>query len=200
MVADRINAAARRVPVWSVWLILLVPAVWTFWLGLTGGLGAEPIKALERELGEVALQLLVLGLCITPLRRFLGLNLIRFRRAIGLLAFTYVGLHLLVWLVLDVQIPAQIWADIVKRPYVTVGFTAFLLMIPLALTSNDWSLRRLGPRWRQLHKLTYGVAVLGAVHFIWLSKGFQIEPLIYLAMILGLLALRWRASRRVQRA
>jgi len=200
MVVDRINALARRVPVWSVWLVLLAPAVWTFWLGLTGGLGAEPIKALERELGEVALQLLVLGLCITPLRRFLGLNLIRFRRAIGLLAFTYVGLHLLVWLVLDVQIPAQIWADIVKRPYVTVGFTAFLLMIPLALTSNDWSLRRLGPRWRQLHKLTYGVAVLGAVHFIWLSKGFQIEPLIYLAMILGLLALRWRASRRVQRA
>ena len=146
MVVDRINVAARRVPVWSVWLILLVPAVWTFWLGLTGGLGAEPIKALERELGEVALQLLVLGLCITPLRRFLGINLIRFRRAVGLLAFTYVGLHLLVWLVLDVQIPAQIWADIVKRPYVTVGFTAFLLKIPLALTSNDWSLRRLGPR------------------------------------------------------
>jgi sulfoxide reductase heme-binding subunit YedZ len=200
MVADRINAAARRVPVWSVWLILLVPAVWTFWLGLTGGLGAEPIKALERELGEVALQLLVLGLCITPLRRFLGLNLIRFRRAMGLLAFTYVGLHLLVWLVLDVQIPAQIWTDIVKRPYVTVGFTAFLLMIPLALTSNDWSLRRLGPMWRQVHKLTYGVAVLGAVHFIWLSKGFQIEPLIYLAVILGLLALRLRARRRVQRA
>ncbi|MEQ8900845.1 MAG: protein-methionine-sulfoxide reductase heme-binding subunit MsrQ [Roseovarius sp.] len=197
---ERINALARHVPVWSVWLILLVPAVWTFWLGLTGGLGAEPIKALERELGEVALQLLVLGLCITPLRRFLGINLIRFRRAIGLLAFTYVGLHLLVWLVLDVQIPAQIWADIVKRPYVTVGFTAFLLMIPLALTSNDRSLRRLGPRWRQLHKLTYGVAVLGSVHFIWLSKGFQIEPLIYLTAILGLLALRLRARRRVQRA
>jgi sulfoxide reductase heme-binding subunit YedZ len=188
------------VPVWSVWLVLLVPAVWTFWLGLTGGLGAEPIKALERELGEVALQLLVLGLCITPLRRVLGINLIRFRRAIGLLAFTYVGLHLLVWLVLDVQIPAQIWADIVKRPYVTVGFTAFVLMIPLALTSNDRALRRLGPMWRQVHKLTYGVAVLGAVHFIWLSKGFQIEPLIYLAVILGLLALRLRARRRVQRA
>jgi sulfoxide reductase heme-binding subunit YedZ len=134
------------------------------------------------------------------LRRFLGINLIRFRRAIGLLAFTYVGLHLLVWLVLDVQILAQIWADIVKRPYVTVGFTAFLLMIPLAATSNDWSLRRLGPRWRRLHKLTYGVAVLGAVHFIWLSKGFQIEPLIYLAAILGLLVLRWRVRGRVQRA
>src|SRR6056297_3161098 len=166
MVVDRINALARRVPVWSVWLVLLAPAVWTFWRGLTGGLGAEPIKALERELGEVALQLVILGLCITPLRRFLGLNLIRFRRAIGLLTFTYVGLHLLVWLVLDVQILAQIWADIVKRPYITIGMVGFVLMIPLAVTSNNLSIRKLGPKtWRRLHQLTYVTAVLGAVHF-----------------------------------
>ncbi|MBS4011972.1 MAG: protein-methionine-sulfoxide reductase heme-binding subunit MsrQ [Roseovarius sp.] len=200
MLRDQINGLARRVPVWAVWLIGLMPGVWAFYLGLTGGLGAEPIKALERELGEVALQLLILGLCITPLRRHVGVNLIRFRRAVGLLTFSYVASHLLVWLVLDVQLLAQIWADIVKRPYVTIGFAAFLLMIPLALTSNDWSVRRLGPRWRALHRLTYGVAVLGAVHFLWLSKGFQIEPLVYLAVILGLLALRWRPigqSRRV---
>ena len=187
-------------PAWPLYIVAVVPPVWLLWQGLTGGLGVEPIKALEHELGELALQLLIAGLCITPLRRFAGVNLLRYRRAVGLIAFFYVVLHLLVWLVLDVQIPAQIWADIVKRPYVTVGFTAFLLMIPLALTSNDRALRRLGPRWRQLHKLTYGVAVLGAVHFIWLSKGFQIEPLIYLAVILGLLALRLRAKRRVQRA
>ncbi|MGR3547511.1 MAG: protein-methionine-sulfoxide reductase heme-binding subunit MsrQ [Roseovarius sp.] len=196
MLQDRINGLARRVPVWAVWLLGLAPAVWTFYLGLTGGLGAEPIKALERELGEVALQLVILGLCITPLRRHLGVNLIRFRRAVGLLAFTYVCLHLLVWLVLDVQIWAQIWADILKRPYVTVGFTAFLMMCPLALTSNDLSVRRLGPRWRVLHRLTYAVAILAAVHFIWLSKGFQIEPLVYLGVILALLALRWRPMRQ----
>ena len=200
MLAKRINGALRHVPAWPLYIVAVVPPVWLLWQGLTGGLGVEPIKALEHELGELALQLLIAGLCITPLRRFAGVNLLRYRRAVGLIAFFYVVLHLLVWLVLDVQIPAQIWADIVKRPYVTVGFTAFLLMIPLALTSNDRALRRLGPRWRQLHKLTYGVAVLGAVHFIWLSKGFQIEPLIYLAVILGLLALRLRAKRRVQRA
>ena len=145
------------------------------------------------------MQLVILGLCITPLRRYLGVNLIRFRRAVGLLAFTYVSLHLLVWLVLDVQIWAQIWVDILKRPYVTVGFTAFLMMIPLALTSNDLSLRRLGPRWRALHRLTYAVAILAAVHFIWLSKGFQIEPLVYLAVILALLGLRWRPMRQSRR-
>ena len=193
-----INASVRRVPVWLVWLVGLLPSVWFLYLGLTGGLGAGPIKALEHELGKVALQLLVVGLAITPMRRYLGVNLIRFRRAIGLLAFTYVALHLLVWLVLDVQNVARVWADIVKRPYVTIGFAAFVLMIPLAVTSNNLSVRRLGAQWRLLHRLTYVVAVLGAVHFIWLSKGGQIEPLVYLGVILTLVASRltWRRAPR----
>jgi len=182
---DRINALARRLPVWALWLGYGWAAPWLIYLGATGGLGAEPIKALERELGEIALQLLIIGLCLTPLRRYLGVNLLRFRRAIGLLAFSYVCLHLALWLFLDVQDAGRIWADIVKRPYVTVGMTAFALM-----TSNDRAVRWLGARWRRLHRLTYAVAVLGAVHFIWLSKGFQIEPLAYLAVILALLALR----------
>lgn len=197
---DQINSFARQVPTWAVYLLLGAPSVWLFYLGLTGGLGIEPIKALEHELGGIALQLLIAGLCITPLRRFVGVNLMKFRRAFGLLTFYYVCLHLLVWLVLDVQIPAQIWADIVKRPYVTIGFSAFLLLVPLAATSNTWSVRKLGPKWRQLHKLTYLAAILGAVHFIWLVKGFQIEPLVYLAVILGLLALRVRPARKKQAA
>ena len=200
MWAGPINGAVRRVPVWVLWIGGLVPALWFFYLGLTGGLGAEPIKALEHELGLVALQLVVAGLAITPLRRHLGINLLRFRRAVGLLAFTYVGLHLAVWLFLDVQDAARIGADILKRPFVTVGFAAFVLMIPLAVTSNDLALRRLGPRWRRLHRLVYPAAVLGAVHFVWLAKGFQIEPLLYLALILVLLALRVRLSWWVRRA
>ncbi len=195
MIVDRLNAVARRVPTWAVYVAYALPAPVLVYMGATGGLGVEPIKALERELGEIALQLLVIGLCITPLRRYLGMNLLKFRRAFGLLAFFYVTLHLLVWLVLDVQIPAQIWADIVKRPYVTIGMAAFVLMIPLALTSTNRAVRRLGSGWRRLHKLTYVVAVLGAVHFIWLTKGFQIEPLAYLGVILGLLALRLRPAR-----
>ena len=190
MLADRVNAAVRRVPVWAVYGLGLLPAPWFLYLGLTGGLGVEPIKALEHELGLVALQLLVAGLAITPLRRLAGVNLIRFRRAIGVLAFTYVALHLLVWLVLDVQALDRIWADIVKRPYITVGMIGFLAMIPLALTSNNWSVRRLGARWRHLHKLTYLVVLLGALHFVMLRKGFQIEPLLYLGAIVVLLALR----------
>ena len=141
-----------------------------------------------------------MGLCITPLRRFAGVNLLRFRRAVGLIAFFYVLLHLLVWLVLDVQIPAQIWADIVKRPYITVGMAGFALLIPLALTSNNLSVRRLGGlRWRQLHRLTYAAVLLGALHFVMLAKGFQIEPLAYLIAVLGLLALRLPALETMSR-
>lgn len=190
MLAERVNGAVRRVPVWLIYMVGLLPAPWFLYLGLTGGLGVEPIKALEHELGLFALQLLIAGLCVTPLRRFAGVNLIRFRRAIGVLAFTYVALHLLVWLVLDVQTPARIWADIVKRPYITIGMIGFLLMLPLALTSNNWSVRRLGLKWRQLHKLTYIAVLLSAVHFVMLSKGFQIEPLLYLVAIVMLLAMR----------
>ena len=203
MLAEQVNTAARRVPVWLVYTLGLLPAPWFLYLGLTGGLGVEPIKALEHELGLLALQIMVAGLCITPLRRYAGLNLLRFRRALGILCFTYVALHLLVWLVLDVQTLERVWADIVKRPYITIGMTAFVLMIPLALTSNDLSVRKLGPLWRRLHKLTYIVVPLGAIHFVMLRKGFQLEPLVYLLAIAVLLALRLPVlarSRRTSRA
>lgn len=190
MLVDGLNRAARRVPTWVVYLALSLPAPWLFWLGLTGGLGVEPIKALEHEYGELALKLLIAGLCVTPLRRFAGVNLLKFRRALGLMAFFYVSAHLLVWLVLDVQIVSQIWADILKRPYITVGMAAFVLMIPLAATSTNRTIRALGARWRKLHRLTYMVALLGALHFVMLVKGFQLEPLVYMGLVIGLLLLR----------
>lgn len=200
MIADGINKVVRKLPAWALYVVLPLPALWFLYLGLTGGLGAEPIKALEHKLGEFALQLLITGLAITPLRRHAGINLFKFRRAIGLMAFLYVALHLLTWLVLDVQILSQIWADILKRPYITVGMAGFVLMVPLALTSNNWSVRRLGPSWRSLHKLTYAAVLLGGLHFLLLVKGIQLEPMIYLATILGLLALRWRPQRQKQTA
>lgn len=195
---DRINAWARRIPTWVIYLVGALPAPWLFYLGATGGLGVEPVKALEHEYGELALQLLIAGLCVTPLRRQFGINLVKFRRALGLLAFSYVTMHLLVWAVLDVQALDRVWADIVKRPYITIGMSAFVLMVPLAATSNNWSVRRLGPRWRQLHRLTYAVVLLGAVHFIWLRKGWQVEPLVYLVVIVALLALRMRGPFRTR--
>ena len=191
-----VNGALRRIPVWPVYAMGAVPPAWLYWQGLTGGLGVDPVKVIEHRMGLWALWLLIAGLAVTPLQRFVGLRLIRFRRAIGLVAFFFVLVHLLTWLVLDVQILSQVWADIVKRPYITIGMAAFLLMIPLAATSNDWSVRRLGRRWRQLHRLTYAVAILGGVHFVMLAKGWQLEPLLYLGAIVGLVGLRLVPSRR----
>lgn len=196
---DRINSFVRKVPVWLVWTVYLTPVPILLYMGAMGGLGPEPVEALEHELGEIALQLLIIGLCITPLRRFFGLNLLKFRRAIGLLAFVYVVLHLLVWAVLDVQSLERVWADILKRPYITIGMAGLLLMVPLAVTSNNASVRKLGARWRRLHWLVYPAVFLGGLHYVWLAKGFQLEPLIYMAVILGLLSLRtnlWSTKRR----
>lgn len=196
MLVDRINQVARKVPTWLVYIVCLIPVPVLLYQGITGGLGREPISALEHKLGELALQLLIVGLCVSPLRRLTGVNLIKFRRSFGVLAFTYVTLHLMVWAVLDVQSISRVFADIIKRPYIMIGMAAFVLMIPLAVTSNNRSIRALGAMWRKLHLLTYPIAILAAVHFIWLSKGFQLEPMVYLAVILGLLAFRVGGLRK----
>ena len=204
-VAITINAALRRVPAWPLYLLGAAYLVWEFWQALNG-LGAysvEPINVLERQYGEAALILLIAGLAVTPLRTLTGVVLVKYRRAIGLLAFFFVLAHFLVFAVLDVQTLGRVATEVIKRPYVTVGFIAFLALIPLALTSNAWSIRRLGPvRWRRLHLLVYPSAVLGALHYIWLVKGWPIEPFLYMGAIVGLLALRlkWARIRGMLRA
>ena len=194
---DRTNRVLRMVPPWALYVVGAAYGAWLFFLALTGGLGVEPITALEHLYGEIALQLLIAGLAVTPLRQWAGINLMPFRRALGVLTFFFVLAHFLVWAVLDVQTLSAVWADILERPYVTIGMAGFLLLIPLGLTSNTLSIRKMGAAaWRKLHKLVYPAAILGALHFIWLAKGFQIEPLVYMTLILGLLALRLTAPPR----
>lgn len=195
-IAQTVNGVLRRIPAWPLYIVAVIPPVFMFFAALNGKLGVDPVKSLEHEMGELGLQVFIAVLAISPLRRFTGISLIKFRRALGLIGFFYIFLHLLVWLLLDVQIVDQIVKDILKRPYITIGMAAFVLMIPLAITSNNRSLRKLGPKWRSLHKLTYPAIILGGVHFVWLVKGWQLEPLIYLAVILGLLALRVKPKRR----
>ena len=189
-IADRFNSAVRRVPAWPVYAVSAAYAGWVFFQGATGALGPNPVEAIEHAYGEAALYLLIGGLAVTPLRRFAKLNLLKFRRAIGMACFFFVAAHLLTWAILDVQALDRVWADIVKRPYITVGMAGFTLLLPLAVTSNNLSVRKLGPKWRQLHKLAYPAAVLGAVHYVMLVKGWQMKPLVMLAIILVLLALR----------
>ncbi|MBI1493821.1 protein-methionine-sulfoxide reductase heme-binding subunit MsrQ [Rhodobacteraceae bacterium MYP1-1] len=187
-----LNSATRRLPVWAVYLLGVLPFVWLVVQLFTGQLGVDPVKAIEHALGLYGLYFLVGGLAITPARKFLGLNLIKYRRAIGVLSFFYVATHLAVWLVLDIQLRwGEIWDDILKRPYITIGMLSFLALLPLALTSNNASVRKLGSQaWRNLHKLTYVAVPLGAVHYIMIVKGWQIEPLLWLGAILVLLFLR----------
>jgi methionine sulfoxide reductase heme-binding subunit len=196
---DLINQTARRLPTWPVYLLGVLPFAWLFWLALNNHLGADPAKALERQLGEYALKFLVAGLCVTPLR-WVGVNLIKFRRAIGLLAFFYVTLHLLTWTVLDKGLRwPEIIADLYKRPYIIVGMIGFTVMVPLALTSFNRAIRAIGPvAWRRLHMLTYVAATAGAVHYIMLKKTWATEPLVYLGLIACLLVARmlwtWRRA------
>ena len=160
-------------------------------------LGADPVAALTHATGEWALRLLLLGLALTPLRRLTGQAWpIRFRRLVGLYAFFYACLHLAVFLVLDLQgFWTQIFEDIVKRPYITVGFAAWLLLVPLAVTSTQGWMRRLGPRWHRLHRLVYPAAILGVTHFWWQVKADWREPAVYAAVLLLLLAWRGRRSK-----
>lgn len=179
-------------------LALLVRAV----LGDT--LGADPVAAITHETGDWALRLVLLGLALTPLRRLIGQPWpIRFRRLVGLYAFFYASLHLATYVVLDLgQYWSQILDDIVKRPYITVGFAAWLMLVPLALTSTKGWMRRLGRRWGQLHTLVYAVGVLGVLHFLWLVKSDLREPLVYAGILALLLGLRvwWKLRRATAQA
>jgi len=188
---DRINAFARRVPTWVVYLLGLVPLAFLVWGAVFGGLGPDPVKAIERGLGERGLQFLLASLAITPLRR-VGLNLIRFRRALGLLSFLYVALHLTAWVWLDMGLRwSEMAADLTKRPFVIVGMIGFLALVPLAATSWNGAIRRMGAAaWNRLHKLAYLAILAGVLHLALLSKVWTVEVLVYVGLGLGLLAVR----------
>jgi len=180
--------------------LALLPLAWLVVNALGDALGADPVKALTHRTGDWALRLLLACLAMTPLRRLLDRAWpIRFRRLLGLYAFFYASLHLSVYVVLDL---AGDWAhlleDIAKRPYITVGFSAWLLLVPLALTSTRGWMRRLGRRWGQLHRAAYVAAALGVVHFYWGVKADVREPLHYagvLAVLFGIRGIaRWREA------
>jgi methionine sulfoxide reductase heme-binding subunit len=191
-VVERLNAVARVVPRPVVYLLGLGPLAFLVAAALRDNLGVDPVRELEQRLGLLGFQFLLLGLAITPLRRLTGFNLVFWRRPVGLLAFVHVLLHLLTWIFLDLGMRwGQIGTDLVKRPFIIVGMLGFVALLPLALTSNDWSVRRLGAaRWRRLHLLTYAAMLLGAVHYLMLAKVWSAEPLVYAGLALTLVAVR----------
>jgi sulfoxide reductase heme-binding subunit YedZ len=183
----------------ALFVVCLMPLALLIWRGFTGGVTANPIEFITHTLGWWALGMLLITLSVTPLRRLLDMPwLLRFRRMLGLYAFFYVSLHFLTWLVVDQFFDWQdIVKDIIKRPYITVGFSAFVLLIPLAATSTNAMARRLGAaRWQLLHRLVYVIATLGVVHFWWLVKKDIREPALFATVLAILLGVRLIHARR----
>ena len=181
--------------------VSLLPLAWILWLGWQDQLGANPVETLSHRTGDWSLRFLLLTLAITPLRRLSGWTGVqKYRRMLGLFAFFYVGLHFTVYLVFDQFFDwTAIVADIARRPYITVGFAAFVLLIPLAITSTNGMIRRLGRHWQRLHRLVYLTAILGVLHYAWLVKADLREPLLYGGLLAALLGYRlwWWQTRSV---
>jgi sulfoxide reductase heme-binding subunit YedZ len=177
----------------ALFVLLLVPLALLIGRGITDNLGANPVETITYQTGLWALRLLLLTLAITPLCKVTGINeFVRLRRMTGLYCFFYALFHFATYAVLDHSLDlAAILADVVKRPYVTVGFSAFVLLIPLAATSHNRIIRLLGgKRWKRLHRLVYLCGLGGVLHYLWLVKADTLSPLLYLALFLGLMCFR----------
>ena len=179
-----------------IFIVSLLPLAWLFWLTWQDRLGVNPVETLSHRTGDWSLRFLLLTLAVTPLRRLTGWNgLIKFRRMLGLFAFFYVCLHFGVYLIFDQFFDwASIVEDVAKRPYITVGFAGWLLLIPLAVTSTNGMTKRLGRNWQRLHRLVYLIGTLGVLHYLWLVKADITEPLLYGGILGVLLGYRlwWR--------
>lgn len=192
-------AAIRRDPLKPVvFAVCLAPLAWLAWKAGFGYLGVNPIETVNRFLGDWALRFLLIALAVTPLRKVTGWSRLgRLRRMLGLFAFAYVCLHVSSYVGLDqfFDWPA-IWKDVLKRKFITVGMVGFVLLVPLAVTSTDAMLRRLGGRrWRLLHRLVYGVGVLGVFHYFMMVKKDVTQPTLYAAVLAVLLGYRMVAAR-----
>ncbi|MBR0555890.1 protein-methionine-sulfoxide reductase heme-binding subunit MsrQ [Ciceribacter sp. L1K23] len=195
----------RSWSIWALYAVGLAPGIWTFYLGVTAQLGADPVRTFEHILGLWALRFLCLTLVVTPVRDLFKINLLPYRRALGLIAFWYVLAHFAVYLFLDRGlILSSIIGDLTKRPYIIIGMVCLILLIPLAATSNRWSIRRLGSRWATLHKLVYVVIAGAVLHYALSLKSITLEPAVYIMIVTVLLAYRplrtrildWRRQRK----
>jgi sulfoxide reductase heme-binding subunit YedZ len=186
-----------------VFVLCALPAAWLGYAAYAGGLGPNPVETITFTTGDWALRLLLVTLAVTPLRKLTGIAAVmRLRRMLGLYAFFYVCLHVLTYVWLDAFFSlAYIWDDIAKRLYITAGFTGFCLLVPLAFTSTNAMIHRLGARrWQRLHRLVYPAAIAGVLHFLWLVKADLREPLVYAAVLALLLVARVpTVSRRLGR-
>ncbi|ABC90497.1 hypothetical conserved membrane protein [Rhizobium etli CFN 42] len=184
--------------VWLLYIAGLAPAAWTFYLGATDQLGADPVKTFELFLGIWTIRFLIATLAVSPARELFGWNYLRYRRALGLLTFHYALMHFTVYMMLDQAMDIQaVVNDVLKRPFIMFGMAGLAMLIPLAVTSNNFSIRRLGNRWIWLHRFVYIIAACGALHFALSTKILDFEQFIYVGLIIALILYRsWRPIAR----
>lgn len=187
-----LNARLRQLPEWGVWAAGSLPLMLLVWDAVFSKLGVDPISTMEHRLGRTAIYFLIASLTVTPLMRFARVNAVPFRRALGLLAASYAGLHIAAWIVFDMGLRwEQMLKDVIKRPYLLFGAGALLVLLALAATSSKWAIRRMGGvRWKRLHRAVYVAVMLAGLHWLWVYKTWHTKPLIFAAMILALLAVR----------
>lgn len=191
---NAINQTARRIPAYTIYIAGVALAAWVIYSSLAT---PDPAKVLERVLGTRGLQILIATLCITPLRWY-GINLLKFRRALGLMGFMFIALHFLTWMLLDLALRwSEILTELTKRPFIIVGMLAFVALIPLAVTSNTAMVKRLGALcWKRLHWLAYPATLAGAVHFVMIGKVYTLESALYFAAVAALLIARRLKARK----
>ncbi|MGG7577238.1 protein-methionine-sulfoxide reductase heme-binding subunit MsrQ [Rhizobium sp. Nf11,1] len=184
--------------VWLLYVVGFVPAAWTFYLGATDQLGADPVKTFELFLGIWTIRFLIATLAVSPARELFGWNYLRYRRALGLLTFYYALMHFTVYMVLDQAMDIQaVVNDVLKRPFIMFGMAGLAMLIPLAVTSNNFSIRHLGTTWIWLHRLVTIIAACGALHFALSTKILDLEQFIYVGLIIALILYRsWRPIAR----
>ena len=195
---DLVKASVRRLRSWHIYVSLLVPLLFLTYDLLSGRLGVDPMRAIEKSLGVTAIYILILTLCITPFSVLTGINFIRFRRAFGLMSFFYIILHFSTWLLLDMQLRwVEIAESLTRKPFIVFGMMGFLLLIPLAATSNNYSMKRLGKYWQKLHKLIYVAIILGGIHYLMMEKTLQNDAIITFIIIIALISLRFFKIRKI---
>tara|TARA_B100001121_G_C18531013_1_gene545992 strand:- start:104 stop:682 length:579 start_codon:yes stop_codon:yes gene_type:complete len=188
----------RKIRIWHVYVTLLIPLLLLTSDLLSGQLGVDPMRELEKSLGVTGIYILILTLCITPLSTLTAINFIRFRRAFGLMSFFYIALHFSTWILLDMQLRwYEIVESVTKKPFIVFGMMGFLLLIPLAATSNNYSIKRLGKYWPKLHKLIYVAIILGGVHYLMMEKTLQNDAITTFIIILVLILLRFFKLRKI---
>jgi sulfoxide reductase heme-binding subunit YedZ len=197
-----LNTILKNISPRYVYFMGLLPFLILVLMAFSNSLGIDPVKKLEHELGDFSIKFLIFTLAISPIQEIFKVNLVKYRRALGVLTFFYAMCHFLTWVAFDIQF---IWEllirDLIKRPYITIGFLAFVGMTPLAITSNAFFLRKMGPvSWRNLHKLIYPIGLLAGAHFVMVKKVWEVEAMIYLVMILTLVGIRFVMRQRKRKS